>query len=177
MIHFRHNISGGNVRYPKALFLAALVLAGCEQGNDPADAPFARQAAAVTSHGSTRTPFNSVLANPCQPEDVQFSGSLHTLFVFVGDGAGGGHFKLTTNAQGISGTGTATGARYQSTGSENSVAVLTAGGTITESVTSSFLIVGQGDVPNFRLIVTQHITINANGEPTAVVDHVTTSCQ
>lgn len=163
------------MRYPKALLLAALVLTSCEQGTGPVDLPHP-QAAAVVSHGSSKEPVDLALANPCNGELVLLSGSIHTTFSFVSDAAGGAHFRLSTNAQGISGRGTVTGAKYSATGAEHSRVAMLAGGTTTESVSNSFQLVGQGTVPNFRLHVTQHLTINANGVATAVVDKVSSSC-
>ena len=165
------------MRYRKALFLAALVLAGCEQGMDPAQPGVARQAAAVASHGSFKEPFSAVVINPCVPEEVVLTGSLHTSFSTVFDAAGGVHFKISTTPQGVSGTGAVTGAKYQASGSENTSSMLLSGGTITETFTNTFNLTAQGNVPNFKLKITQHLTINANGEVSAVVDHTETSCQ
>lgn len=164
------------MRYPKALLLTALVLAACEQANSPLDARIERQAAALVSHGSVTEPFSAVVTNPCNGEEVALSGSLHTSFALVIDGSGAEHFRTTTNAQGISGVGLTTGARYQLSGVETTQAQLLSGGTITDRYNNSFLVTAQGNTPNFRLHVTQHITVNSNGEVTAVVDNVTTSC-
>jgi hypothetical protein len=48
-------------------------------------------------------------------------------------------------------------------------------GATTQTETDVFNIIGQGSAPNFTVRGVTHTTVNANGDVTASVDHLTTT--
>lgn len=114
-------------------------------------------------------------ANKGAGESVALSGKLHIKNDILFDGNGGAHIRSHFQPQGISGLGTPSGDRYQGTGVSRSSLNLTAG--VTQSSVNNFRIIGQRTGNNYQLHVNAHYTMNANGDVTAVVDHVTSSCR
>ncbi len=84
------------------------------------------------------------------------------------DSAGGFHIIGNANLQGITGTGLTTGDKYQATGADN----FEFNGKVAEERTAAENIhfIGQGRVNNLLVHVTIHITVNADGTMTALVD-------
>lgn len=125
-------------------------------------------------------PINIGVFVPCAlngaGEVVFLSGDLHALFHFTDDGAGGFHVMSEFNPQGVSGTGLTSGDNYQGTGVTrfdfNAGAI-----PFNETFVNNFRIIGEGTGNNLLIHATFHITVNANGEVTAIVDNFTAECQ
>ena len=115
-------------------------------------------------------------ANGGAGEFVLLSGNLHSLFHFTDDGAGGFHAMNENNPQGISGTGTITGDKYQGTGVTLSH-FNTSGLPFNQTFVNNFRIIGQGTDNNYLVHQTFHITVNANGQLTALVDNFSVECR
>jgi hypothetical protein len=83
-----------------------------------------------------------------------------------------GHFQ----PQGISGLGQTTGAKYQATGETefqtNAKAV-----PFETSFVNNFKIIGQGPGNNLLIHENMHLTVNANGTVTAVIDNTSVECR
>jgi hypothetical protein len=109
-------------------------------------------------------------------EMVFLSGNLHTLFHFTDDGAGGFHGMNESNPQGVSGTGSSSGDSYQGTGVTLSH-FNTSGLPFNQTFVNNFRIIGQGNGNNVLVHQTFHITVNANGQVTAVVDNFSAECR
>jgi hypothetical protein len=116
-------------------------------------------------------------ANSGAGEIVALSGNLHDLFHFV---INGNRFKgkVHTQPQGIRGVGLTTGDRYRGTG----VTQETFGGSLVNGQASStfvnnYRIVGQGPENNFMIHEVVHVTLNAHGELTAIVDQSSVTCK
>ncbi|HEY2934376.1 MAG TPA: hypothetical protein VGK99_21770 [Acidobacteriota bacterium] len=110
----------------------------------------------------------------CNGETVAVEGSIHLQFRITEDQAGGLHIASHTNING-SGTGLVTGTSYRFNEADNdelNVRALPVESTFTRHVN----VIGAGQVPNFQIHLTQHITINANGELTADVINESTPC-
>jgi hypothetical protein len=140
----------------------------------------------VTQPGSTSftssavVPINIGVFVPCAldgaGEVVQLSGNLHTLFHFTDDGAGGFHAMNESNPQGISGTGLTSGDKYQGTGVTRSN--FNAGAIpFNQTFINNFRIIGEGPGNNLLIHHNFHITVNANGELTALVDNFSAECR
>lgn len=117
---------------------------------------------------------------PCaiagQGEFVQLSGTLHVLSHFTESAAGGFRVMTEINPQGISGSGTTSGDRYQGTGMTRSS--FDAGPLpITETFVNNFRIIGDGTGNNLLVHSTFHITVNAAGVLTAFVDGFRSECR
>ena len=115
-------------------------------------------------------------ANGGAGEIVALSGNLHDLFHVT---INGNRFKVKvhTQPQGIRGVGLTTGDGYRGTG----VTQETFGGSLINGQASStfvnnFRVIGQGPGNNFMIHEVVHVTFNAQGELTAVVDQFSVTC-
>ena len=129
-----------------------------------------------------------VLHNDCTGEDILVTGFLHQMFFYHVDGGGGGsvfrssgiHDIQHSNGQGLSAVGVETGDTYGVQIINNSSLhddfyspiseVQDFANSFTNRVGLTFTSPGRGD--NFRATLLVHITINANGEVTSVVENL-----
>jgi hypothetical protein len=91
------------------------------------------------------------------------------------DDNGGVHAGLHVNAQ-ASGTGGTTGANHSGHGVLNANLNANSGGAAEGTLVLNLGLIGQGKVPNFKLKVTLHATVNANGDLTATVINIEPNC-
>jgi hypothetical protein len=135
--------------------------------------------AAVQANDTTE--INLTIFIPCAAggagETVDLTGPLHTLITFTINGnnvSGFFHFQ----PQGISGTGEATGAKYQATGvTQESFKNSLQNGQANETFVNNFRIIGQGPGNNFLVHETLHFTINADGAVTVSHDNFSADCK
>lgn len=114
-------------------------------------------------------------ANDGAGELVLLTGTLHVLTHVTIDDQGGLHVKQHFQPQGLSGVGLTTGDTYRGTGVTQTEFNATAA---TEQTSiNNFRIIGQGRDNNFLVHSTFHVTVNANGEVTTVVDNFSTECR
>lgn len=114
-------------------------------------------------------------ANDGAGELVLLTGTLHVLTHVTIDDQGGLHVKQHFQPQGLSGVGLTTGDTYRGTGVTQTEFNATAA---TEQTSiNNFRIIGQGPDNNFLVHSTFHVTVNANGEVTTVVDNFSTECR
>ena len=129
---------------------------------------------------SVVVPVNIGVYVPCARdgagEFVMLSGNLHSLYHFTDDGAGGFHVMSENNPQGVSGTGSITGDKYQATGVTLSH-FNTSGLPFNQTYVNNFRIIGQGPDNNYLVHQTYHITVNAKGQLTAMVDNFSVECR
>ena len=85
--------------------------------------------------------------------------------------SGAYHLGIEGNAQGVKAVAP-TGATYQLPGGFWMELNVTPGATI-QTETGVFNVIGQGSAPNFTVHGVTHTTVNANGDVTASVDHLT----
>ncbi len=151
-----------------AMVLGALALLG----SAPAQA-------AVTTNISV--PFDTVVFVPCANggagEDVHLTGDLHIVITSTADGAGGFHDSFHAQPQGISGTGSVTGAKYQATGVTRGDFNVKPPYPFETTFVNNFRIIGQGPGNNFLVHENFHVTVNANGTLTASVDNFSVECK
>lgn len=117
-------------------------------------------------------PFNALI-NFCG-EDIYFEGVFHVNISENIAANGSFHAKYHINAKGT-GVGLSSGATYQWNDSINE----SFNGNVGETYTfnQSWKIIGQGQAPNFKLNDHFHITINANGDVTAIVSDFSAECK
>ena len=111
-------------------------------------------------------------------ELVDLSGPLHTLITFTINGnnvSGMAHFQ----PQGLSGTGEATGDKYQATGvtKDSSFKLSFQNGQANQTFVNNFRIIGQGPGNNYLVHEIAHITFNANGTVTVLHDNLSIDCK
>ncbi len=160
-----------------SLLLAQLLVAPPSQ----AAAPFSSPLPALTDTYNLTVPTNIYVSIPCalggQGEDVYLSGDLHVVLHFTLDASGSGyHVDEHYQPQGITGVGMTSGVKYQATGvtrsSENFRAL-----PYSYTFVNNFRLIGAGPGNNYLLHETFHLTINANGELTAVADNYGVDCK
>jgi hypothetical protein len=151
------------------LSLAVLVIAGTQS-------TARAQATTVTSNATF--PFTDTAVS-CGGETVNLSGNMHLLAHATTDARGGRHVILQINTQGVKGVGETSGDEYVSSATNNDSLndPDTYGGQSEYTVTTKFLLVGKGKMPDLLSKVTMHITVNANGEVTAEVTKVLAECR
>ena len=117
-------------------------------------------------------------ANNGNGENVLLEGTLHETFHL---GINGNRFqlKIIDNPQGLRGIGQVTGDKYQATGETQTMINdrTFVNGVFTESYINNFKIIGQGPGNNFLIHENFHVTVNANGTVTALLDHLTADCK
>lgn len=128
-----------------------------------------------------KIPIELVLEIPCANggagEIVTLTGNLHvvTSFVINGNVVRG---RFHDQPQGISGVGSITGDQYHATGvTSGEFKSSLKDGEAVMSFENNFRIIGQGPGNNFLVHQNQHLTINANGDVTAVVDVLGADCK
>lgn len=157
------------VRSRVAVFLAVLALM--------LSAATPSQAAATTFRDSITVPYDVVLYNACTGEDVALTGELSITAHTTIDGQGGIHSKFTLVPHNVRGTGLSSGITYKAVGGARSTFNADADfAPLAITSTSMFNLVSQGSSDNFQVRYTFHLTVNANGELTAVVDNFTLKC-
>ena len=116
-------------------------------------------------------------ANGGAGELVQAVGRLHQVFTLVINANGSltvkGHFQ----PQGLTGVGLTTGDKYQATGVTQQIDHFGAGFPIISTFINNFRFIGAGPGNNLLFHEESHVTINANGVITALVDHISLECR
>jgi hypothetical protein len=110
---------------------------------------------------------------------VLISGTLHVLIHQTISDAGHLQFKFHFQPQGVSGVGLTTGDTYRATGvtQQTQTVDLTDGAPQEFTYINNFRIIGPGRDNNYLVHQTFHITVNANGELTSVVDNFSVECR
>jgi hypothetical protein len=118
-------------------------------------------------------PLDGFVTIPKTGDVVHLSGPLHVTLHETIDSAGGFHYKLQMQPQGVSGVDLTTGAKYQGTGVTQDMEIFTANGAVSLTFVDNFSIIGQGPDNNYTVHENTHFTINANGDVTAAIDNLT----
>jgi hypothetical protein len=116
-------------------------------------------------------------ANNGNGENVTLSGTLHETFHTTLNN-NKFQLKVIDNPQGISGIGDVTGDKYQATGeTEQQFGGSLNNGQYEGSYVNNFRIIGQGRGNNYLVHETFHVTVNANGTVTTLLDHLSVECK
>lgn len=136
-------------------------------------------AVSVTSAGAatvsnTVTPISGTQVNPCNNENVTYSGDLHTRLNQTVSANGDTHSVLHTNAQDVTGIGDQ-GNQYQFPLNDNAVTNVDPAQASTS--VAHIRVVSSGSGPNFDLFFLIHVTVSASGQLSVLTDHFSTTCQ
>jgi hypothetical protein len=160
----------GAVRLLKSAF--CLIAAACMITGQTASL----SAQAVVILQNLRVPFAADVFVPCANsgagELVTVAGTLHAILQLSFDAAGGVHIKMHEQPQRVSAVGQTTGATFQARGVTHEQA--NANPFI---FLDTLRLIGQGPAANFTLHQLVHVTVNANGEVTAVTVHASAECR
>ena len=131
---------------------------------------------AVTS--TLRIPIEEtyVGTSSCAGEPIRYSLREQLLIPETLDANGGSHFVFVLNDKGTTGLGLTSGTTYHQTGA--TVESIHDGGPFPFTDTFLFLLnlIGTGQAPDLRLHVSFHVTVNANGDLTALVTNFREEC-
>lgn len=118
-------------------------------------------------------PLSGVLSNPCNGENVTFSGTDHFTLHITFNSAGGinavAHDNIHVTASGDQGN--------SYVGNQEDSNVLNARVGAEQTMTLIFSEISQTKAPNFEVHAIAHVTINANGSVTASVNNFTAVCR
>ncbi len=178
------------------LLIVACVVVGCSEaptaplaeesltGDPGLTALSAAKASTMTS--SIRVPISAVpvpippipvpCANGGAGELVVLGGTIHLVFhtTVNNDRV---QVIVHANPQGVTGTGQVTGDIYRGVGATQIVDISRSGLPRVFTVANTFNIIGPGPGNNLLIHDTLHMTVNANGEPTANVTNVSLECR
>ncbi|MGH7548385.1 MAG: hypothetical protein ACREMM_09435 [Gemmatimonadales bacterium] len=164
------------------LGLTAMLLIACDDTTTaPPPVPGTPSFSAVTTTDNFTIPISLFVFVPCANgglgELINVSGPLHVLLHTTISESGNIHMKFHFQPQGISGTGFATGDKYQGTGVTQGQFCSNGPLPLTSTFVNNFRMIGQGPGNNFLVHENFHFTINANGELTAFVDNFSIQCK
>lgn len=136
------------------------------------------QALAITTNDFI--PFAQGVLVPCANggagEIVLIEGTLHIQqHITINDNRA--NLKIHTQPQGASGVGLVTGDSYQGTGvtqEQDSIPILN--GAFEFTFVNNFRLIGQGPDNNLQVHQNVHVTVDANGVVTTVVDNLSVDC-
>ena len=125
-------------------------------------------------------PFSQVVNVPCADggagENVVLTGFLHVLITGTFDASGSLHTTTHFQPMGVAGTGETTGDVYRATGitrdEANGIDV-----PFEATFVNNFRIIGPGKGNNFLVHETAHVTVNALGEVTVLLDDLSIECK
>ena len=116
-------------------------------------------------------------ANGGNGEIVNLSGELHVVSTFTLN-ANNVHVSMHFQPQGVTGTGSVTGEKYQATGvTRNDFNASNVDFPIETTFVNNFRIIGQGPGNNFLVHEVIHLTVNANSVVTDNRDNFSFQCR
>ena len=136
------------------------------------------QALAITTNDFV--PFSQLVFVPCANggagEDVLIEGTLH-LQEHITINNNRVNLKIHAQPQGVDGVGQTTGDSYQAVGvtqEQDSIPLLN--GAAETTIVNNFRIIGQKTGNNLQVHQNLHITIDANGNVTTLIEHTSVDC-
>ena len=163
-----------NTRQRNFALLSLAALAAVAMTLSLSNAPARAQATTTTFNFTEPVPPTTV--GTCDGfRLIALSGDVHFVMTFNESASGNQHFRFEMNYQGVSGVDQF-GNQYSVSANNSDTAVFNADTQSSESIVQYFRLIGQGQTPNQRVRNVSHITINNNGEPTAVFDHFDAEC-
>ena len=135
------------------------------------------RAQASTTTTSFTEPVPAVTVGTCDGfRLISLTGEVHFVVHFTTSDSGNQHVHYSINYQDVKGVDQF-GNQYTVNSNSNDTSNFDAETQTSESVVQYFRLIGKGQVPNQQVRNVLHITVNNNGEPTAVFDHFYTDCK
>ncbi len=156
--------------------LAAASLSGCDQTTGPAETRARTENPSLAIEDNERIPVDGIAHSDCGGEDIAVTGTYHPVTAVTSDGRGGFHLMVHYNIE-AKGTSETTGAQYvvhQRVNFTLNSPATTLGNEQTR--TDMFSLIGQGSAPNEVMTGVVHITVDANGRVTSLVDQLRLKC-
>lgn len=158
-----------------AMTVAAVALTACD---NPTTAPTRTAglapSAQVLTNETSRGPVSGF--NSCNGDVLSGTAQEHFVFAVTADGAGGTHGTVKLQLSNVKATGSPSGASYVGNVTVSEAFNFTAGGAQTQTFNETQSTIGQGQTPNEIIHFLLHVTVNANGDVTALVDNFSIQC-
>jgi hypothetical protein len=139
--------------------------------------PARTRSQASSSTFNFTAPVPAVTVGTCEGTRlISLTGEVHFVVHFTTSASGNQHVHYSINYQDVTGVDQF-GNNYNVNSNSNDTSSFNAEAQTSESVVQYFRLIGQGQVPNQQVRNVMHITVNNNGEPTAVFDHFYTDCK
>ena len=121
----------------------------------------------------------SIQLNTCTApaEPVALNGNLHIVVTTTSDSKGGYHVTVGSNTESVTGTGLLSGKKYTSSTSDQDEYYAGAPFPQVHTMTHNYTLISQSGTANLVMKITFHVTVNANGIPTAAVDNIQSGCR
>jgi hypothetical protein len=163
-----------------ALLVSTVVVfaAGCDES--PTAVPAVIRRPVLNAVSSTqKIPIDETYVGfgECTQEAILFTLREQLVLHETVDAAGGFHSVFVLNDKGTTGVGLTSGMRYHQTGATVESIHATEPDPFVDSFLFLLNLVAQGPAPDLRLHLNAHITVNANGELTALVENVRIECR
>jgi hypothetical protein len=159
----------------KSLAVLSLFLVACNADSSIGPSPEPEQSVVYNFLDHYTDPLDRVVTNPCNGEDVHLTGELRSTFRLLWS-TGTILFRESFEPRNVRGVGLTTGATYRGLGKTgDSDRQGKVGDTTTYE--NTFMVLGQGSVPDFSVHARYHVTVNALGILTATVDRYRETCR
>ena len=155
------------IALPHLLIIMALTLVG----------PAIARAEARVLKDTVIAPFNFTAFYECAEEAIAITGELRITTMMVVDASGAIHGRFTLVPVNVRGVGLTSGITYKAVGGERDTFTSAANGAFTFNYTSMFNLVSQGSTDNLQAFVTNHFTVDANGDVTVERFDVRAECR
>ena len=143
--------------------------------------PTVASAQAETVVTNIRFPLSASAFVPCalggQGEEVLVSGTAHMVVVTTIDAQGQPHVIVTTNYDGLQGTGLTSGDKYVGVAAENQISNFEPLAPWIVTMTQTVQFVGQGPNNNFMVKFLFHLTVDATGKVTVSKAELQIECR
>ena len=154
--------------------IATLAVFGCDRApTAPARTPESQSPRLAVSVNETDLPFAFDVGG-CG-EVVHVEGTFHVVIASTASQGGGTTDRFHINAKGT-GTGLTSGATYQWNDAINQTVLSREGALKVGSATQTTTMIGQGAAPDLKFVGRFHVTVNANGDVTVVIDRADVIC-
>jgi hypothetical protein len=132
--------------------------------------------AAAAQSATTDIPFSTQVLNTCTGEMVNITGVQTTTSLTKIDNSGGFHISLAMVTKGT-GIGVDTGTSYPYQENDLFKVYLGSSGSAMTTIRMKSRLKGPGSIDNWDLTFMVHLTINANGIASSVIDTFETTCR
>lgn len=106
--------------------------------------------------------FSEVKYNECTNEDVAFAGTFHIIFREAGQ-----HLMVHLNPIGVTGVGQTSGTTYQFVGAPTNITIYETETGLAYTQVNNLVLASRGSSANLVVRFVEHVTVDANGDPTA----------
>lgn len=167
-------------RLPLWLTVTALVAMACDQATGPAES-------AMTDEPQVGPPSALIIKTPieltftvfdaCAGEDLEFHLREQLVIAERVDARGGIHLHFVINDKGTTAVGQTSGITWHQVGATRDAQNFRGSAPVAVSFVNILNLIGNGSAPNLRIHEVFHVTVNANGTMTSLVDRSRIECR